>query len=101
MVFDFEKIDVYLLSLEVLDLSVEVAESVPRGQRHLAMHTFKEDMECTGEFKGMLLFVTVSNFGKKGIDEAFDVFFWRFYPSAGGYNLSKAKLPSLPGSTPK
>jgi len=36
MVFDFEKIDVYLLSLEVLDLSVEVAESVPRGQRHLA-----------------------------------------------------------------
>lgn len=36
MVFDFEKIDVYRLSLEVLDLSVEVAESVPRGQRHLA-----------------------------------------------------------------
>ena len=36
MVFDFEKIDVYRLSLEVLDLSVEVAESVPRGQRHWA-----------------------------------------------------------------
>ena len=32
MVFDFEKIGVYRLSLEVLDLSVEVAESVPRGR---------------------------------------------------------------------
>ena len=32
MVFDFEKIDVYRLSLEVLDLSVEVAESVPSYQ---------------------------------------------------------------------
>jgi four helix bundle protein len=36
VVFDFEKMDVYRQSLEVLDLAVAVADLVPRGQRPLA-----------------------------------------------------------------
>lgn len=36
MVFDFEKMEVYKKSLAALDVSVAIAEEVPRGHRHFS-----------------------------------------------------------------
>ena len=36
MVFDFEKMEVYNQSLAALDVSVAIAEDIPRGHRHFS-----------------------------------------------------------------
>ena len=58
MVFDFEKMNVYKLSLEMLDYSTNLAESIPRGHKHLSdqlkrasSSVYLNISEGVGEFK--------------------------------------------------